>query len=100
MGFCRHWQSRFEDSELQQVGAEWIGRGSSAILMVPSAVFPQERNIMINPQHRDFEKIVVCPAEPFVFDARLRKSGAPPRVQGGSRASIQARGFSRTRRAM
>lgn len=80
MGFCRHWQSRFEDSELQQVGAGWIGRGSSAILMVPSAVFPQERNIMINPQHRDFEKIVVCPAEPFVFDARLRKSGDTPRV--------------------
>lgn len=68
------WQSRFEDSELQQVGAEWIVRGSSAILIVPSAVVPQERNIILNPRHPDFGKIVVGPAEPFIFDIRLRKS--------------------------
>jgi RES domain-containing protein len=70
----KDWQSRFEDSELQQVGAEWIDRGSSAILIVPSAVVPQERNIIINPQHEDFEKIVLSPAEPYVFDTRLLKN--------------------------
>jgi RES domain-containing protein len=70
----KDWQRRFEDSELQQVGADWIDRGSSAVLIVPSAVVPQERNIMINPQHQDFEKIVLGPAEPYLFDTRLLKN--------------------------
>lgn len=70
----KDWQSRFEDGELQQVGAQWIDRGSSAILMVPSAVVPQERNIIINPQHEDFDKIVLSPAEAFFFDPRLPKN--------------------------
>lgn len=65
------WQSRFEDSELQQVGAEWIARGSSAVLIVPSAVVPQERNIIINPQHEDFDKIIISPVESYIFDTRL-----------------------------
>ncbi|WP_090249991.1 RES family NAD+ phosphorylase [Ectothiorhodospira marina] len=68
------WRSRFEDRELQQVGAEWIERGSSAILIVPSAVVPQERNIIINPRHEDFAKITVGAAEPYLFDTRLLKS--------------------------
>lgn len=68
------WQSRFEDHELQQVGAEWIARGTSAILMVPSAVVPQERNVVINPEHEDFDKIVFSPAEAYTFDTRLLKT--------------------------
>ena len=70
----KNWRSRFEDHELQQVGAQWIERGSSAILMVPSVVVPPERNIIINPQHKDFEKIALGPAEPFLFDVRLLRS--------------------------
>jgi len=70
----KDWQSRFEDGELQQVGAQWIDRGSSAVLMVPSAVVPQERNIIINPQHEDFDRIVLSPAEAFFFDPRLLKN--------------------------
>jgi RES domain-containing protein len=70
----KDWQSRFEDDELQQVGAQWIDRGSSAILRVPSVVVPQERNIIINPQHEDFGKIILSPAEPFLFDIRLLRS--------------------------
>lgn len=73
-GLPDDWQSRFEDSELQQVGVEWIDRGSSAVLIVPSAVVPQERNIIINPQHEDFDKIIISPAEPYIFDTRLLKS--------------------------
>jgi RES domain-containing protein len=73
------WQRRFEDSELQQVGAQWIDRGSSAVLIVPSAVVPQERNVIINPQHEDFGKIVLSPAEPYLFDTRLLRRGSSSR---------------------
>ena len=65
------WQIRLEDDALQQVGAEWIARGSSVVLIVPSAVVPQERNIIINPEHEHFAKIMFGPVEPYPFDTRL-----------------------------
>ncbi len=34
------WQIRYEDEALQQIGKDWIHRGESVILIVPSAVFP------------------------------------------------------------
>lgn len=40
-------------------------------MIVPSAVVPRERNVIINPRHKDFEKIVVSPTEPYLFDSRL-----------------------------
>lgn len=68
------WQDRYEDAQLQQVGEEWIARGSSAVLIVPSAVVPQERNIIINPQHEDFSSIIIHDPEAFSFDGRLLKT--------------------------
>ena len=34
----RDWRTRYEDDELQQVGADWLDRAQSVGLMVPSAV--------------------------------------------------------------
>ena len=39
--------------------------------MAPSAVNPLERNVVINPAHRDFRKVVPGTIRPFVFDSRL-----------------------------
>jgi RES domain-containing protein len=41
--------------------------------VVPSAVIPQEVNLLINPDHRDFSKLIIHPPVEFVFDPRLRK---------------------------
>lgn len=41
-------------------------------LAAPSAVNPLERNVVINPLHRDFEMIVAGNIQPFAFDQRLR----------------------------
>jgi RES domain-containing protein len=65
------WQSRYEDEVLQQVGKDWIERAQSAVLIVPSAVVPSERNMILNPIHPDFEHIITHPPEPFAFDGRL-----------------------------
>jgi len=40
-------------------------------IMAPSAVNPLERNVVINPAHRDFCKVVPGTIRPFVFDRRL-----------------------------
>ncbi|MCU7916797.1 MAG: RES family NAD+ phosphorylase [Candidatus Thiodiazotropha sp. (ex Epidulcina cf. delphinae)] len=66
-----HWRDAYEDSHLQAVGRDWIERGDSAVLVVPSAVVPEERNFILNPQHPDFVKIEIGDAEPFAFDGRL-----------------------------
>lgn len=65
------WQTRYEDEALQQVGKDWIDRGESAVLIVPSAVMPQEQNQLLNPLHPDFAKIVIDEPEDFRFDGRL-----------------------------
>jgi RES domain-containing protein len=38
---------------------------------VPSALSPRENNWLLNPQHADFEKIVVLPSEPLSYDPRM-----------------------------
>ena len=40
-------------------------------IIAPSAVNPLERNIVINPAHREFDKVVPGAIRPFVFDRRL-----------------------------
>ena len=62
----------YEDETLQQVGREWIAAGNSAMLLVPSAVVPQEHNIILNPEHPDFGAIKIGQAQPFLFDGRLK----------------------------
>ena len=38
----------------------------------PSAVNPLERNVVINPLHKDFGMVVAGTIRPFAFDERLR----------------------------
>ena len=55
----------------QQLGTEWAKRGH-LIVSVPSAVFPSERNFLINPKHADFTaRCQVQPAQPIFPDPRI-----------------------------
>lgn len=69
------WLTRFkEDGSLtaaQAFGEEWFLQKRSAILSVPSAVIRIERNLVLNPQHSDFEKVAIGPAEKLDLDPRL-----------------------------
>lgn len=40
-------------------------------IIAPSTVNPLERNIVINPAHREFDKVVPGAIRPFVLDRRL-----------------------------
>ena len=50
---------------------DWISRGSSVVLRVPSAVIENENNYLINPAHTDFKKLVIGSMEAFKLDPRL-----------------------------
>ena len=52
-------------------GDAWIRERRTAVLVVPSVVARREANVLLNPQHPDFKKIVAGSPEPVVWDARL-----------------------------
>ena len=52
-------------------GDAWIRERRTAVLLVPSVVARKEMNVLLNPQHADFKKILTGSPEPVVWDARL-----------------------------
>ena len=67
------WRDTPAPASLAVRGDQWATQGKTLLLLVPSAVVPQENNILLNPRHLDFAKIQISPPEPFVLDARLLK---------------------------
>ncbi len=65
------WPTLFESSVLRRIGDEWVRRGESPVLQVPSAVIPMESNYILNPEHPAFPQIRVGEPVPFGFDSRL-----------------------------
>lgn len=70
----RGWRKYPAPEELAELGARWLEEGETAILAVPSAVVPKERNYLLNPAHADFRRITVGKPEPFSLDIRLWKA--------------------------
>lgn len=65
------WNSTELCTRCQQLGSDWFKSKSTALLRVPSAVIPEEYNIVINTKHADFKKIKLITTLPFYFDKRL-----------------------------
>ncbi len=56
----------------QDVGVAWRRSGSGLGLWVPSAVEPDELNLLLNPSHPAYGSIVVTVVrDPFAFDPRM-----------------------------
>ena len=58
--------------DCRRAGAELLR--THLAFMAPSAVNPLERNVVINPAHTDFDKVLPGTIRPFVFDRRLAKT--------------------------
>lgn len=65
------WAEYMNYAYCQSLGDEWIRKGTSAVLEVPSAIIQEERNFLLNPQHPQFNKISISTVEDFSFDQRL-----------------------------
>ncbi|HRD35263.1 MAG TPA: RES domain-containing protein [Rhodocyclaceae bacterium] len=68
------WRSLSSRDALQAIGRAWLHARTSAVLAVPSAVLPAERNYLINPAHRDFPMIQLGEPEPLELDLRLLRN--------------------------
>lgn len=54
-----------------ELGDLWVSDGSFLWLSVPSAIVPEERNILLNAAHPGMAKVHVLSTRPFGFDKRL-----------------------------
>ena len=67
-----NWNDVVAPSETKQLGTDWVKSGTTAVLCVPSAVVPNERNYLLSPAHPDFGRITFAAPVPFPFDPRLK----------------------------
>lgn len=65
------WLKAKDDSLLQEAGTEWLKTQQSAVLIVPSAIVPNEQNVLINPLHPHASQIHIVRNQPFQLDKRL-----------------------------
>lgn len=66
-----NWREPVAPSELSGIGDEFVQRREQCLLLVPSAIVPNERNWLINPGHPDYRRIVIKDLEPVSYDARM-----------------------------
>ena len=53
------------------IGDEWLEVGGQLAMQVPSVLIPEETNILLNPNHPDFKKVISGEEREFQFDKRL-----------------------------
>lgn len=73
------WRAEPVPESTQKVGDAWIAAARTAILAVPSALYPEETNYVLNPAHPDFARIKISAAAPFAFDPRMARLIEPVR---------------------
>jgi RES domain-containing protein len=66
-----HWNIEPPTFETMQIGEEWVRRGRSVALAVPSVLTTSEMNFLLNPRHPDFKKITISQPIEYRFDLRL-----------------------------
>jgi len=66
------WRDHPPPFKLTEMGTDWLKSLKSLLLRVPSAVIPNEFNIIINPMHKDMKYVKISHIEDFIYDKRLQ----------------------------
>ena len=67
-----HWDCVPPLQYTRELGSKWVIEKRTAVLKVPSVAIHGEFNVLLNPMHSDFAKIIVHnPPQPFSFDPRM-----------------------------
>jgi RES domain-containing protein len=67
------WKKFPNKRKTQDLGEEFIKKRKYLVLKAPSAVVQGDFNYLINPNHKDIDKIKILGKEKFDFDERLFK---------------------------
>lgn len=68
----KDWNARPPKSSSQLLGDNWLDKGTTLVLRVPSVIVPTEYNYLINPLHPLFSSIIYSEVQDIEFDARLK----------------------------
>lgn len=68
-----NWRNIPAPTALATIGDKWFDLGTAALLVVPSAIIPQESNYLLNPLHNNFAKMQIHSPQIFGFDSRMWK---------------------------
>ncbi|MCC6367656.1 MAG: RES family NAD+ phosphorylase [Bryobacterales bacterium] len=60
-----------DENETRRIGGQWWRERSSLLLVVPSAILPEESNYVLNAQHPEAKSLRLIGGRPFTFDPRL-----------------------------
>ncbi len=69
----KDWRAFPHSSATQKIGDQFVKENKFLVMRVPSAVVQGDYNYLINPRHKDFQKVKVENVREFSFDARLFK---------------------------
>jgi RES domain-containing protein len=67
------WNQRPYRAHVRAIGDDWSRSHRSLGLCVPSAVCPPADNLIVNPDHSDFRRLVVAERMPMSVDERLQR---------------------------
>src|SRR5207237_4654712 len=67
------WYQNPPPAALKKIGDQFIQRGKSLALKVPSSIVPEDFNYLFNPNHADFKKIKVIVQRAIPFDDSMKK---------------------------
>lgn len=68
-----NWATYPASAEVNEIGDTWAKNETSLGLLVPSAVLPQENNLIINPKHPQAGSVNIVDTAPYQIDRRLLK---------------------------
>lgn len=71
------WNHPKRSDHARAYGRAWASSKRSLAIAVPSIAVPQERNVLLNPEHPSFAGLALGGPSPFSFDQRLLASPAP-----------------------
>lgn len=75
------WNHPKRSDHARAYGREWASSRRSLALAVPSVSVPQERNVLVNPEHPAFARLALGGPSPFSFDQRLLISPPAPKTR-------------------
>jgi RES domain-containing protein len=67
----KNWRGSPAPTSVKMLGDKWVQASRSAVLAVPSAISPAEKNYLINPAHPDFSKIKTSGPVDYEYDPRI-----------------------------
>jgi len=68
-----NWRAGPPLKSLRQTGDQWVLKGQSLILKIPSTVMPLESNYILNPAHQEMTAVSVSSITNYEWDRRMQR---------------------------